>query len=115
MVCFLQISDSLSQEAVFASGKTNSDKEDKTMWKTLWSIGIVAVVGATLFLTPATSEAQRRGGRGWDGGRGWSGRGWGGVNVGVGVGYPAYYGGGYYRGYYPRYYNTYDGYPIYSD
>jgi uncharacterized protein (TIGR03000 family) len=92
-----------------------------TMWKTLWSIGIVAVVGATLLMTPATSEAQRRGGRGWDGGRGWSGRGWdggwrwGGVNVGVGVGYPAYYGGGYYRGYYP-YYNTYDySYPVYSD
>jgi uncharacterized protein (TIGR03000 family) len=36
-----------------------------TMLRTLWTIGIVALVGLTVLLTPASSEAQRRrGGRG---------------------------------------------------
>jgi uncharacterized protein (TIGR03000 family) len=103
------------------------------MLKTLWTTGIVALVGLTLLLTPETSDAQRGGGRGGGGrggggggrgggggggewregrGRGWD-RGWGwGWGAGIGWGYPGY---GYYGGYYPRYYGAYDDGYLYSD
>lgn len=80
------------------------------------SVALLAVAAA-LFLTPDTSQAQRRGGWGrgsWGGGwnRGWDGgwnRGWG---IGIGFGYPSY---GWAS---PGYYRYWDGYgyssPTYS-
>jgi uncharacterized protein (TIGR03000 family) len=120
---------------MFASGDSAIWKrEDTSMFKTLWRITIVAVVGATLVLMPSISEAQRRGGGG--GGRGGGGggfrggergfsRGWGGGwgwGVGLGWGYPGYYGWGY-PGYYdsgyyysqPQVYSYAPQYSYYSD
>jgi uncharacterized protein (TIGR03000 family) len=103
-----------------------------------WGAGVLAVAGATLLLTPQTSEAQRRGG-GWGGyrggswggyrGGGWGGNwgGWGGYRGwGYGYGSPGFWGGlgygrygygypsyGYYSDYsYPSsgYYSTYPSY-----
>jgi uncharacterized protein (TIGR03000 family) len=108
------------------------------MFKRFWGTAIVALLGASLLLTPATSEAQRRGGGGGGGGgrgsgmgggrgggernggrgydRGWDGGGWGwGGYGGFGLGYGL--GSGYYGGLnYPGTYGNYDyGTPIYND
>lgn len=88
----------------------------------IWTMAVVAMVGATLLLTPGTSEAQRRGGRGgWSGGGrdgegGWNRGGWGyGFGAGLGLGYGLggvpyyggrYYGGNYGYGYSPEYYDS---------
>lgn len=108
--------------------------------KSLWGIALCAAASLTLLLTPATSDAQRRGGGGrggsWSGGRGWGrgdwdrgrgwGWGWGGFGTGLALGYglgnwgrgDGYYGGysyPYYSGYYSTPYYSYDySYPAYA-
>jgi uncharacterized protein (TIGR03000 family) len=92
------------------------------MLKRIWSAATIALVGLTLVLTPAISEAQRHGGGG--GGHGGGGRGGGGRfdggkgrdfgrggfrgGWGWGWGYPGYY-GAYYGGY------PYYDYPVYTE
>lgn len=92
------------------------------MFKSVWATGIAALVAGAVLLTPATSEAQRRGNRGWRGGgeryehRGYD-RDFGGWGGGYGYGYGLGYGlgSGYYgNGWYSPGYSSYYSYPSYS-
>lgn len=92
------------------------------MFKSLWATGIAALVAGSVLLTPATSEAQRRGNRGWRGGgeryehRGYDRDfgGWGGGYGYGGYGYGGYgLGSAYSGGWYSPGYSSYS-YPSYS-